>query len=74
MGFFHWEPIKFLAVTPVLQVIFGLLLLIGIPLLLAVIWQIRRHQLARKAAMDMKRGNKIYSEWRRKGQPSKPDQ
>ena len=57
--------------TSELQVIVGLLLVIGLPVVAAVIWQIRRHQLARKAALDMKRGNKIYSEWRRKGPPSK---
>jgi hypothetical protein len=56
-----------------LQVIFGLLLVIGLPILAVVIWQVRRHQLARKAARDMKRGNQIYSEWRRTGQPSKPE-
>jgi hypothetical protein len=72
-GLFLWESIKSDPVKSELQVIFGLLAVIALPVLAVVIWQVRRHQLARRAARDMKRGNQIYSEWRRKAQPPKAD-
>ncbi len=47
------------------EIIIGTLLLVGIPVLLILIWLMRRSQLRRRAAREMKTGNLIYSEWRR---------
>jgi hypothetical protein len=50
-----------------IEIIIGTLLAVGIPLLLIVIWLVRRRQLRRRAAMELKSGNQIYSQWRSSG-------
>ncbi len=47
------------------EIIIGTLLMLGIPVLFFLVWLLRRSQLRRRAAREMKTGNQIYSQWRR---------
>ncbi len=47
------------------QVIAAILLAVGVPLLLLGFWRLRERQRRRRAALELKQGNKIYDEWRR---------
>ena len=47
------------------EVIIGLLILLAVPVLIGVFWLVRRNQQRRRAALELKYGNEIYSQWRR---------
>lgn len=47
------------------EVIIGLLLLLAVPVLIGIFWLVRRNQQRRRAALELKYGNEIYSQWRR---------
>jgi hypothetical protein len=46
------------------EIILGMLLVLGLPVLLGIVWLVRKNQHRRRAARDLKQGNKIYSQWR----------
>lgn len=47
------------------EIIIATLLVLAIPLLLGVVWLVRRNQERRRFALELKNGNKIFSEWQR---------
>ncbi len=48
-----------------IEIIVGMLIVLGIPVVLGVAWLVRRNQRRRQAARELKNGNQIYSQWRR---------
>ena len=41
--------------------------LVGFPAVMAVLWKLRARSREHKAREAMRRGNKIYEDWRRRG-------
>ena len=48
------------------EIIIATLLVLAIPLLLGVVWLVNQNRLRRRAALELKKGNKIFSEWQHK--------
>jgi hypothetical protein len=56
-----------------IEVIIGMLVFLAMPVVLGVVWVLRQHQRKRRFELELKRGNKIYSEWRRTGVGNPPE-
>ena len=50
--------------TSELQAVLVLLLVFAIPFVVAVLWRLYKKRVQRREVAAMRRGNKIYSEWR----------
>lgn len=47
------------------EIIIATLLVLAVPCILALVWVVRRSQARRRAALELKKGNQIFSEWQR---------